>query len=281
MNPFRADLHCHTTCSDGFFSPAELVHLAHKNQLSGLSITDHDTIEAYRMIIPLCAQLGISLLTGVEFSSVFLENSIHILGYGFHHQNEEILNFCARHAERRIERNQAILELLAKRGMPIDEEEIKAILPSPTQECRRTIGRPHIAMAMVQKGYVSSIQEAFKRFIGEDKPCYSQGISFTVEETIETIHKSKGIAVIAHPHLIPNNAILKALIEMPFDGIECYYGTFAQEENKRWLQIAKQKEWLVTGGSDFHGTTKPNINLGSSWISEEAFNAIQQRLNSL
>ena len=268
MSEFRADLHCHSTCSDGSLTPTEIVQLAKKKGLSGISITDHDSIEAYATAIPACAELGIELLTGVELSTVLNGVSIHILAYGFQPDDKEMLAFCQRHAERRFIRNQAILALLEKHGMPLSQQDLAApsLLP-------RTIGRPHIALAMVQKGYVASLQEAFKKYLGDGRPCHTQGASFSIEETIEVIRRSHALSVIAHPHLLTDQKILNSLLEMPFDGIECYYGKFQSENHKRWLKIAEKKGWLVTGGSDFHGDIKPAVDLGCSWIDARSFSS--------
>lgn len=276
MNEFRADLHCHSICSDGSLSPEELIRLAKEKGLSGLSITDHDSVEAYPIAIPLCKDLDISLLTGIEFSTEMDGFSIHILGYGFNADDPHIANFCLRHKARRIARNKAILDLLTKNGMPLSETEL--IAANPMKNNHSVFGRPHIGLAMVQKGYVNSVQQAFKIFLSEDRPCYARGDPFSVAETINIIHQAKGLAVIAHPHLLHNNKILSVLLEMDFDGIECFYGNFPSKNHKRWLKIAKKKNWLITGGSDFHGSIKPNIDLGCSWIDETLFETIQNYL---
>lgn len=269
---FRADLHCHTTCSDGSFTPEELVQLAAKFKLKGLSITDHDTIQAYSAAIPLCKELGIELIPGAEFSSVLNDASIHILGYGIDIDSPKIIEFCNLHRQRRTNRNRAILEKLESLNMPISPDEIAR---------KDTVGRPHIAQAMIKKGYVKSIQEAFKKFIGDGKPCYDPGKPFSVQETIDIIHEAHGVAVIAHPHLIPRKKTIKALLELNFDGIECYYGNFQANEHQKWVHMAHQKGWLITGGSDFHGDLKPGINLGCSWVNEEVFNKLKDSLDRL
>lgn len=278
MNEFRADLHCHTTCSDGSQSPEEVIQLAKQSGLSALSITDHDTIDAYEKGIPFAHQIGISLLPGVEFSTALKQISVHILGYGFDVQDKAIANLCKKHHDRRLNRNLGILERLAKHGMPLSYQEVLEAIPTKLVSKGRSIGRPHIAFAMTKKGYVKGPQEAFQKYLGEERSCFVQGASFTVDETIDTIHHAKGIAVIAHPHLIKNTGLLNELLQKDFDGIECYYGKFETAAHTRWLKITKHKNWLITGGSDFHGIAKPNLNLGCSWIGQEPFQAILERL---
>lgn len=268
---FRADLHCHSTCSDGTFSPEEIVLLACKKNLKGLAITDHDTIAAYAEALPAAKAHQIPMITGVEFSAVHKKTNIHILAYSFAPQASILNELCQMHCLRRIERNQAILDLLAFHGMPLDADEFKISTPASV------IGRPHIALAMMKRGYVASIQQAFHLYIGEGRPCYSPGEKISVEETIDIIHQAKGLAVIAHPHLVENADVMRDLLTMSFDGIEAYYGRFPAKDHERWLKIGLKKNWLITGGSDFHGTIKPNLSLGSSWVNEETFNILYRQ----
>lgn len=280
MKDFRADLHCHTTCSDGSETPEKVLQLASKIGLKGLAITDHDSVEAYPIALPIANQLGLKLLPGTEFSSVHKGVSVHILAYSFSPENPLIHEFCLRHKLRRLNRNREILERLKEHGMPVSEEEVEAMLPPDLSEAQRTIGRPHIAQVMVKKGYVETITDAFKKHIGEGKPCYAAGNPFSSEETIDLIHRAKGLAIIAHPHLMDDANTLKDLLAMPFDGIECYYGTFAMTQQERWLKIAAKKNWIITGGSDFHGSIKPNIPLGSSFVNEELFNVLYNHFSN-
>jgi predicted metal-dependent phosphoesterase TrpH len=259
MTEYRADCHTHTTCSDGTFTPEELIAHAKNQGLSAISITDHDTLDAYPKALELAKQEGIDIIPGVEFSTVHEGSSVHVLGYGFDIQNRAIHELCEWHKNRRRRRYHKILELLKKHGMPLEPEE------------RAVLGRPHLAQSMLEKGYVTSIQEAFKKWIGEGKPCFYREEWKGVQETIDVIHEAGGRAIIAHPHLIDNSKILKALLKMSFDGIECYYAKFPISTNAKFLKIAREKNWLITGGSDFHGTVKPSNPIGSSWIKKELF----------
>lgn len=264
MNPFKADLHCHSTCSDGDTSPVELLKMAVDAGLSGLSITDHDTIAAYRTAIPKAKELNLKLLPGVEFSSVNKQTPVHILGYAFHEESKMISDFCERHFERRQERNKEILELLSKHAIFLTEADLQ-------KEHSGTPGRPHIALAMMRKGYVKTLKEAFTKYIGDHKPCYAQGPRFSVEETIEVIHRAGGLAVIAHPDQIKSSKTVKDLLSMGFDGIEVYYARNDPNSQHKWLQACQNRGWFTTGGSDYHGSIKPNNPIGCSWIGEETF----------
>jgi predicted metal-dependent phosphoesterase TrpH len=269
--PFRADLHCHTTFSDGSLTPEQLLRHAKEIGLSAISITDHDTVEAYSQARPLAKELGLLLGAGAEFSCVFQKMSVHLLAYDFDLHAPEITNLCGLHRRRRTLRNKTILEKLSRLGMTIMEEELSALGTG-------TLGRPHIAHLMIKKGYASSIKDAFNRFIGDGKPCYDPGEGVSVQETIDIIHQAKGKAFVAHPHLLEHGRKIKELLKYPFDGIECHYAKFLPEQEKRWINTAKEKGWLISGGSDFHGPSKEYIQLGCSWVDEETFHKIFQHI---
>lgn len=266
MSEFRADLHCHSTFSDGSMSVEQLIDYASTQGLSGLSVTDHDTIAAYPMVQELGCQKNIAVIPGVEFSTHVHSHAVHILGYAFDIRNEGILAFCQAHQKRREERNRAILDRLKALKMPI--------FPQDFPITHGSIGRPHIAAAMMKRGYVESIQSAFRLYLREGAPGYVPGPRFSVEETIEVIHKAKGLVIIAHPHLVGDEMTIQHLLKLPFDGIEVFYARFNADKCRRWHEIALKKEWLITGGSDFHGDAKPSIALGSSWAPETSFNAL-------
>lgn len=269
---YRADLHCHTTCSDGTLTPKEVLHLAKEKGLSGLSITDHDSLDAYTSeTIDLAKKLEIDLFMGVEFSSRYHSVSVHILGYGVE-KTDNMIAFCNEHKKRRDLRNLAILEKLRGISLPVTSEELKEVAFG------KIVGRPHIAKVMVDKGYVSSIQDAFDRYIGDKKCCFVEGESFGVQETIDTIHEARGKAFIAHPHLLQRRGILPIILGMNFDGIECYYSLLYHQMEQKWLKIARDKNLLISGGSDFHGSINPKVYLGCSWVDREKIERIFGRV---
>jgi len=269
---FRADLHCHSTCSDGTDTPQELLHKAKSAGLSALSITDHDTLAAYTPeLFSLAKTLSLQLLTGVEISSELDKTNIHILGYNVDTASSSLSLFLREIHQRRTERNRKILANLARHNMPIEETELLKLNP------QRTIGRPHIAALMVQKGYVRSLPDAFERYLKDGAPCYVPGFKFTPADAIAAIHAARGRAVLAHPHFIKKNTLLRQLLALPFDGIECYYGTLVPELEAPWIKIAQEKKWIATGGSDYHGTFKPQIQLGASWVDEITFQKLDEK----
>lgn len=263
---FKADLHCHSSLSDGTDTPKQLVDLALELGLSGLSITDHDTIAAYPSVLEYAAKKNLQMITGVEFSASYRFDPVHVLGYGYDPENHEIQLLCHHHQNRRHERNEKILENLAKMGIHISYDELGS---------EGSIGRPHIAQILQKRGVVSSIKEAFDRYLGEGKAAYDPGEPITVEETIHTIHAAKGKAVLAHPHLLKRSSTIRYALSLPFDGLEGYYAKIPLDQEQKWIDIAKQKGWIVTGGSDYHGSVKPLNILGSSWVTEDAFNALK------
>lgn len=271
MHEFRADLHCHSTFSDGSLTPAELITLARARGLQGLSITDHDTVGSYPEALSLAADQGIQMVPGVEFSSTLDGVSVHILGYAFAWNHPSITELCTEQTQRRIQRNQGILDRLASLGYSLTYEDLLR------EGSFATIGRPHIALAMIRKGYVASLQEAFRLYLKDGGRAYVSGPRITSERAIEAIHAAGGLALIAHPHLMSNEGTVSRLLELPFDGIEAYYAQFSAAQCQRWLQIAAEKKWLVTGGSDFHGQHKPTIPMGASWTPKASFDVLLKR----
>ena len=259
---FRADLHCHSICSDGSDTPQELLLKAKKAGLQGLSITDHDTVAAYsEELFAQAFSLNIDLLVGVEVSSEWKGRPVHILGYRVDHHCPDFLHFLQEVQEMRRERNLRILEKLSRLGMNIDLKDIRG----------ETVGRPHIAEALVRKGYLRTVQEAFERYLKDGAICSAPGFRFSPDQVIEMIRKAKGKAVLAHPHLYPKDFDCNELLSFSFDGIECYYGTLSQYQEAPWLVMAQKKGWIATGGSDYHGPLRNQRPLGSSWVGKEAF----------
>ncbi len=263
---FRADLHCHSLYSDGSLSPNQLIDLAKERNLQGLSLTDHDTFEGFFAGVAYAKEVGLRWMPGIEISTEFEGHNIHLLGYCFDVNDQELSTLCLKLKNDRKIRNRGILGLLAKMGISIDEEELLKIGD------KGSVGRPHIAQILLQRGLVTSINQAFKKYLGEYKPAYYKTKRLQIEEAIKAIQKAGGLAVLAHPHLIRDINLVDKLLKLPLDGLESFYSRFPRSQEEKWIQIANDKGWIKTGGSDFHGAPKPEIRLGISWVGEETFN---------
>lgn len=257
---FRADLHCHSNFSDGEYSPKELLERAKEAGLSAIVITDHDSIAAYS---ELGENLPVLLGRGIELSCDHREIPVHILGYDFEFPSKVLSDHCARHQEMRKERLEEIYNNLIKMKMHLP--------PLDLEEEKKSFGRPHLAELLVEKGYAKDVQHAFKLFLREGCPAYVKGPSFSVEAGIDLIHRAGGKAFLAHPHLQKRKNLLRELIALPIDGIECYYAKIPSHQEQHWVRIAEDKGLLISGGSDFHGMSKPMSPFGSSWVDEERF----------
>ena len=264
---FKADLHCHSTYSDGSLHPKALLELALANGLQGISITDHDTVEAY-----LDNELFTSpvhVIPGAEFTTTHRGSRIHALAYSFSLNDPRILDLSKVHKIRRDERIREMAALLRKEGFDIDIEKILEKVKMP--------GRPHLAMALLEKGVVKDLKEAFDKYIGDEKKCFVKSHAISTEETLAILKKAKAIPVIAHPHLIKENKVVKDLLKMDFEGIEVFYANFQKSSCEKWLRFAQNKKWLATGGSDFHGDSKTYIALGASYTPKETFQKLMTR----
>lgn len=266
----KADCHCHTLHSDGELAPEAILDLAKKQGLDGLSITDHDTLAAYPQALPYAKSIGIELISGIEISAEHQKKSIHVLGFAFNLLHEPLQTFCLSLQQNRDKRNQAMCQRLTRMGLPLTLEELQAKYP------HGSIGRPHIAQLMLEKGFVSSIKQAFDRYIGDHCGGYISGFQVPVEKAIELIHQAGGFAVLAHPYIIASKSIISDLIEMPFDGVEVYYRHTTLPQITPWLNIAAKKNWMLTGGSDFHDF-KTSPPLGCAYTPPEIFETFCQR----
>lgn len=262
------DLHCHSTCSDGTCSPKELIDLAKKRGLAGLAITDHDTVAAYTdEVFGYAKKQGIDLLTGVEFSTEYEKRdgveSVHILGLGIDPHHERVKAFCNLHRQRRIDRLHKIVEKLQALGLDIEGKYI-------SDEKAGTIGRPHIAQELIEKGFCKDMNEAFKKYLGNRSPYFVKTKLPSIQETIAVIKIAGGKAIFAHPILMKGKKTFKKIIaSYSFDGLECFYGNFSKDRTDKFVAICTERHWLITGGSDFHGENRTFVNLGQSYTTEE------------
>ncbi len=239
------DLHLHTLHSDGELTAEALLKLAASKNLSCVSITDHDTFAAYATAPQIAESMGVELIPGIEISSMDKGRDVHILGYFCDIQNKEFSAALDIQHERRKDRIRASLEKLRNLGINIEYKLVEQFCTGVS------IGRPHIAVAMIATGYVSSFSEAFDRYLGEGAPAYSPPIGMVSEEAISLIKKSGGLAVMAHPEYTNADDLIPKLVEWGIEGIEVY--NYKTTKNvKKYKKIAQKYGLVETGGSDFH-----------------------------
>lgn len=235
--------------------------MAKNAKLSGLSITDHDTLQAYTdEVMSYAKQLNLKLLHGVEVSSELDGLTVHILAYSIRNTFQLFLNQVV---EKRNDRNRRILEKLKKRGISISEEDLHST------DSKQIIGRLHIAKVLIRKKAVATLQEAFERYLSDTASCFAPGEKFSPSAVIDAIHREGGLAVLAHPHFLKRGRFLEKILALPFDGMECYYGRLLKAQEAPWIRIAQERHWIVTGGSDYHGDS--NCPIGTSWVDEATF----------
>ena len=250
------DLHTHSLYSDGSLSPRDLVALGLENRLRCLALTDHDTVEGVPELLRAGEELGLFVLGGVEISATLRGHTIHVLGYGIEDSLEPLQEWLRPVQEGRANRNRVILGKLNDLGIAISEEELAAVSTDGQT------GRPHFARLMVQKGAVASVDEAFGRYLARGKPAWAPRFSYSATEAIEIIHKLGGKAVWAHPGTLdPDFAaiapVLQELAGQGLDGVEAHYPAHSRALRKKIEEAGAKLGLWATGGSDFHGATRP------------------------
>lgn len=254
------DLHTHTTASDGTFTPSEVVRLAVELGIKALAITDHDTIDGIEEALLEGSKLGLEIIPGIEISVDFVKE-MHILGYFIDLNCLSLKATLDKLQDFRRKRNPLIVQRLQKLGFNITLQEV---LETAGGE---SVGRPHIGKVLMDKGYVKSISEAFEKYLAVGKPAYLEKEKLSPKEAIGIIIKAGGIPVLAHPKFLQLDEvslgeILLYLTNLGLKGIEAYYSTHSLEETKQYLRLAEKYNLAVSGGSDFHGSNKPEIILG-------------------
>lgn len=263
----KIDLHIHSTASDGTLSPSEILNMAQRLNLGAISITDHDTINGTKEALAIGIPPSLKFLTGVEISanppSCFsCPGSFHILGYGINIDDTRLNHTLARLQEARKNRNPRIIELLNRMGFDLTLNEIR----KDSGKCQ--LGRPHIAKQMVKKGFVQSVSEAFDSYLATGQPAYVDKYRVDCNRAVEVILNAGGLPVLAHPVLlnIKDDALEKLIIRlraMGLKGIEAYYPEQPPDLIVRYIEMANRHGLLITGGTDFHGSIKPEIKMGS------------------
>lgn len=237
------DLHLHTTKSDGVWTPERLFDEVRARGLQFFSITDHDCIDAY----PVPEDLRERCIPGLEVDSHHGGHTVHILAYGIDDPQCELLERLRAQRENRIERMQRMVMRLRVLGVDVTMEDVQAQVTGAS-----SLGRPHLARALVAKGLVGSVQEAFDRYIADEGDGFVALERLSSQEIIAMIHRCGGIAIVAHPMRLRDPAHLEELVELGVDGVEVVHHTADADAQAMLLEFARTRNLLVTGGTDFH-----------------------------
>ncbi len=245
----KADLHIHTTVSDGRYSPSDVVREAVNRNLGMIAITDHDTFEGYFEANETAKDLDIEVIPGVEITSEFHDRECHLLAYGFDTENEEMVQFMQDQKMIRIDRAKKIVQNLKKLGFDVSYDEVRA-----EAGVKGVVARPHIAKVMIQKGYAANHREVFIRYLGNHAKAYYKCEYRTVKEIIDIVHSAGGIVILAHPGKNYSNNELKEFVDAGINGFEYIHPSHNYDLQRKYEQLAGEHGLLISGGSDFHGT---------------------------
>ncbi|AGB40942.1 putative metal-dependent phosphoesterase, PHP family [Halobacteroides halobius DSM 5150] len=244
------DLHLHTTASDGSFTPTELVTKAKELGFSAIAITDHDTVDGLEEGAKVAREKGIEFVPGIELNTDYQDAEVHVLGYYIDYQQQSLKDKLATLKEARFNRIKKMVNKLNNLGLEIQFKEVTNLAD------QAALGRVHLAKVMLNKGYVKEWEEAFDQYIGRSAPAYVKRKKLTPFQAIDLIKKAGGIPIIAHPGLVSRQDLLSELVAAGAKGLEAYHTEHNQEEINHYLQLAKEKNLLITGGSDCHGPTR-------------------------
>jgi 3',5'-nucleoside bisphosphate phosphatase len=250
----RVDLHIHSNSSDGKYSPDVIVCMAAASGLKYIALTDHDSVEGIPAAVKAAQSFpALTFIPGVEISTDVADGEVHVLGYFIDFNAPEFRASLKRFQDNRLGRAQGMIEKLARLGIKIDWARVKELAGEAT------VGRPHIARAMLEKGYIKSFEEAFDKYIGHGGPAYVERDKLTPEEAVGLILRAKGLPVLAHPFTVKNpETLVKKMKPAGLVGLEVYYKDASMEETEKMLRLAEEQELITTGGTDYHGMGENN-----------------------
>lgn len=264
-NTSRIDLHTHTRASDGLDTPAELVANASRQGISVLGVTDHDTVDALAEVQREADAAGIALVPGVELSTTVGRGEVHILGYFVDPRDDALRDRLRELANQRIHRVERMIERLHELGYHVDRDAIMA------EAEEGSVGRPHVARALIDIGAVADVGEAFDRFLKSGRPAYIPRDPFSPEDAVRLLVAHAAVPVLAHPYSTKDiDGTLDRLVPVGLRGLETYYAEYTPEQHAALRRIADGRELLPTGGSDYHGAGfREGRELGSAPVPDE------------
>ncbi|MCC8079166.1 MAG: PHP domain-containing protein [Oscillospiraceae bacterium] len=277
----RIDLHVHTTASDGTLTPAAVTARARGLGLAAIAITDHDTVEGVAEAVRAGKELGVEVVPGIELSCYYQGREVHVLGYFIDIASASLAETIRAVTENRKARNHIIAERMAADGLPVSIDELKRRFP------HTVIGRPHFAEVLVEHGLADSVSDAFARYLNRGRPYFEPQKRMNMDEAAAAINAAGGLAVLAHPYQYRYSEAEMRRLFADFKscggtGIECFYSGYDAEKSAFLTSAAAELGMCVTGGSDFHGSVKPDIELGSGRgglnVDRELLNKLKERI---
>ncbi len=278
----KIDLHSHTTCSDGTLTPKELMFYAKEKGLDVIALSDHDCIRGLLEARKYADELNIKLINAIEFAGYYIDRELHILGLFVDINDEKFVSTINATEQGRLDRNIEMCRRFTNLGMPMCIEDLNGGNPY------KVVTRSHFAEFLVDKGYMPDKESSFKKYLLDGCDTYLPREYYSYEDIIKIIHDAGGIAVLAHPTLykFSKSEIEKAISDLKavgLDGVEGYYPTYSRQEREYILSLAKKYDLVVTGGSDYHGDTKPGLDLkdgyGNLNIPDDILDIILEKFN--
>jgi len=266
------DLHVHSNWSDGTLTPREIVVLAKENGLRAVAVTDHDSVGGVPEAMSVGAELGVEVVSGVELSVSDGVSDIHILGYFVDHKDEHFVSELERFKAARLERVKKILAKLKQLEVDIELESVLKIAENGA------LGRPHVAEALLDSGYVDTFEEAFRRYIGHRSPAYVPKLLLSPKDAFRLVERAGGISALAHPGTVQRDDLIPEFVELGMRAIEVWHPKHDRGAVKYYMELAKRYGLAVTGGSDSHGLRTASASVGSERVPYSVLVSLREAL---
>ncbi len=272
------DLHTHSTASDGLYSPSELVELAERAHLRVIALADHDDVDGLEPAIAAGQRLGVEVIPAVEINTDLAGSGeeAHLLGYFIDYRQPELQESLRLLREARRQRGERMVEKLRQQGLDITWDRVR-------QLAHGSIGRPHVARALIEAGYAPDVGEAFDKWIGPGRPGYVSRYKLSPENAVRLVRSAYGVPVLAHPAGIVANIphaeerVIVPLVAAGMQGLECYYGDYDHQTVQRLLELAEKHQLIPTGGSDYHGPNMHPTPLGGRFVPETSVERLRSQ----
>ena len=271
MVPGGADLHLHSRHSDGTDEPGSILEQAASAGLEVVSLTDHDTVEGVEEAMEAGRKLGIRVLPGAEFSAEFLAHEVHLLAYGFDFRSPSLLAVMESSRQERERRTERMVDRLNQIGIPLTMSQVRE------SACGASLGRPHLADALLRGRVVGTLQEAFDRYLNPGRPAFVPRAQLSLDSAKQAVEAAGGVLVLAHPHLNLSSGNIRALVNVGIDGLETAHPKLKASQCRELVTLAAQHGILATGGSDYHGERRGTVRVGSVRVPVEVASRIEAR----